>query len=196
MEARRDTAEAILATALEVFSAKGYEHATTREIAERAGIAKGLLYYHFQNKEQMLHRICLALADELIGAMGEAIAEERRAGGPVEARIRAILLGYARVFVRTRSFNRILFHDLEYLGPEARAEVVAKQTTNVHQLRDYLTELVAAGELRGLDPTVMTFSLISAVHWLFFWFKPGGALTLEQVIDQIAELYLHGAAAP
>lgn len=196
MDLRRDTADGILAVAQEVFSEKGYENATTREIAERAGIAKGLLYYHFQSKEQMLHRICLALADELIGTMRDAIAEQRQSAMPLAVRVRETLLGYARVFVKARGFNKILFHDLEYLRPEWKAEVVAKQTQNVHQLRDFLQDLSEAGELRPLDPTVMTFSLISAVHWLFFWFKPGGALTLEQVIDQIADLYLHGAAAP
>lgn len=40
----------------------GYERASTRSIAERAGLAPGLVHYHFSSKQEILH----ALVDELI----------------------------------------------------------------------------------------------------------------------------------
>jgi len=46
--------------------------------------------------------------------------------------------------------------------------------------------------IKKFDPTVMTFSIISALHWLYFWFKPEKGLSLEEVIEQIAEMYLDG----
>lgn len=47
------TREAILDAAAEVFDAHGYAGAGLAAIIERAGIAKGALYFHFDSKEQL-----------------------------------------------------------------------------------------------------------------------------------------------
>ncbi|BBH69940.1 TetR family transcriptional regulator [Actinoplanes sp. OR16] len=44
---------AILAAAREVFAETGYEKATVREIARRAGVTHGLVVLHFSSKEQL-----------------------------------------------------------------------------------------------------------------------------------------------
>lgn len=43
----------MLGAALEVFGRDGYRHAHTEEIARRAGISKGLLFYYFSSKENL-----------------------------------------------------------------------------------------------------------------------------------------------
>jgi AcrR family transcriptional regulator len=40
-----------------VFFAKGYDSATMDEVAETAGLSKGLLYFYFKNKEDLCHAI-------------------------------------------------------------------------------------------------------------------------------------------
>lgn len=49
----RDTKERVLAAALEVFAERGYQAATVEEIAERAGMTKGAVYYWFRDKEDL-----------------------------------------------------------------------------------------------------------------------------------------------
>jgi AcrR family transcriptional regulator len=43
----------ILAAALDEFAARGYEAASTNAIAERAHVAKGLIFHYFGNKERL-----------------------------------------------------------------------------------------------------------------------------------------------
>jgi hypothetical protein len=62
----------------------------------------------------------------------------------------------------------------------------------VHQLRQYLEGLLRESRIAPFNTTVMTFSLISQLHWLYFWFKPDKGLSLEEVIDQIADMFLAG----
>ncbi len=45
--------DAILDSAETVFANSGYQGATMREIAERAGVAQGLIHYHFKTKEDL-----------------------------------------------------------------------------------------------------------------------------------------------
>jgi AcrR family transcriptional regulator len=58
---RGDTRERILDVALELFNEQGYDGTSLREIAERLGITKAALYYHFERKEDILLELHLRL---------------------------------------------------------------------------------------------------------------------------------------
>jgi AcrR family transcriptional regulator len=73
---RRDHAgpearERILAGALEIFAERGFDGATTRDIAARAGTNLGLIQYYFGGKE----RLWRAAVDRVFGALGAALEQ-------------------------------------------------------------------------------------------------------------------------
>ena len=51
---RGDTRERIQRVALELFAEQGYERTSLREVAERLGVTKAALYYHFKSKEDIV----------------------------------------------------------------------------------------------------------------------------------------------
>jgi len=54
-EDKRDlTRQQMLTAAAELFAAKGYESTSVEDIAERANVAKGTFYYHFETKETLV----------------------------------------------------------------------------------------------------------------------------------------------
>ncbi len=55
MEQRKT--EKILAAALGVFASHGFEKATVDEIALRAGVAKGTVFYHYKSKEDLFTQL-------------------------------------------------------------------------------------------------------------------------------------------
>ncbi len=187
-----ETALEILKAAQELFYEKGYEKATTREISERVGISKAALYHHFKNKEEILFKICLIAADELISNMKAAIARNRTSSLPLKEKLKDIMLEYARTYLKNKNFNKILLHEIEFLPPDKKRIILDKETENVHQFRNFLLELMESGEIKKFNPTVMTFSIISSLHWLYFWFKPQKGLSLEEIVEEIASMYLKG----
>jgi AcrR family transcriptional regulator len=52
-----DTRDRILAAALDLFVAQGYEKTSLREIAEQVGVTKAALYYHFASKEEIFRTL-------------------------------------------------------------------------------------------------------------------------------------------
>ncbi|MBB4826239.1 AcrR family transcriptional regulator [Sporosarcina luteola] len=62
----------IINSALEEFSTYGYSNASTNRIVKRAGISKGLLFYYFQNKQELLN----FLFDYAIGYMMEHYVDQ------------------------------------------------------------------------------------------------------------------------
>jgi AcrR family transcriptional regulator len=55
------TRERILDVALELFNEHGYEQTSLRELAQRVGVTKAALYYHFERKEDILLELHLRL---------------------------------------------------------------------------------------------------------------------------------------
>ncbi|WP_370944696.1 TetR/AcrR family transcriptional regulator [Amycolatopsis sp. cg5] len=82
---RTDTRDRIQDVALELFSEKGYDGTSLREIAERLDVTKAALYYHFRTKEDIVQG--------LVGDAAEGIAEiveHGRALGPAEAKVEVL----------------------------------------------------------------------------------------------------------
>ena len=52
---RTDTRSRVQSVALELFAEHGYEKTSLREIAERLGVTKAALYYHFKSKEDIVY---------------------------------------------------------------------------------------------------------------------------------------------
>ncbi|GAA3044693.1 TetR family transcriptional regulator [Kitasatospora albolonga] len=70
---RSGTRGRIVEVALELFSEQGYQETSLREIADRLGVTKAALYYHFKTKDDIVHGIieqAAAPIDEVI-AWGE-----------------------------------------------------------------------------------------------------------------------------
>ena len=75
------TRKRILASALSLFSKKGYEHTTFTDIATRLKMTKGAVYWHFDSKEKLL----VTLLDEMLTKFRRQIAELLPSGGDFEA---------------------------------------------------------------------------------------------------------------
>ena len=69
------TRERILASALALFSKKGYEHTTFTDIAARLKLTKGAVYWHFDSKEKLLLEL-VRLALEKFRRQIEALTPE------------------------------------------------------------------------------------------------------------------------
>jgi len=86
---RRD---AILAAALEEFSARGFAAARLEDVAQRAGVGKGTIYLHFRDKE--------ALFQELVTTLLVPFIANLEAVPPAGLPIRAVLERFIDLFLR------------------------------------------------------------------------------------------------
>src|SRR2546423_4020990 len=69
-QARRRAA--ILAAALEEFSARGFASTRLDDVAERAGVAKGTIYLYFRDKESLFQELVRAMLSPIVGALEAA----------------------------------------------------------------------------------------------------------------------------
>jgi AcrR family transcriptional regulator len=104
-----DTKTEIKSVALELFAANGIDRTSLREIAERLGITKAALYYHFASKSELLTDLVRPLIDDLTAFRDEAkaIAAERP---------RDVLEGYFDLCYRHRLLFQVLLRDASVVG--------------------------------------------------------------------------------
>jgi len=97
---RTDTRSRVQKVALELFAEQGYEKTSLREIAERLGVTKAALYYHFKSKEDIVHSFTddyFAELDALLDwAKGQPRGDETRHA--ILDRYVGIVLGGSEVF--------------------------------------------------------------------------------------------------
>ena len=62
--------------ALDLFTSKGYEATSLREIAEQLGISKAALYYYFASKDDIVRSITSARAEEVAELLAWARSQE------------------------------------------------------------------------------------------------------------------------
>lgn len=105
-----DTRGRILRTALDLFAAHGYQRTSLRQIADRLGLTKAGILYHFPSKEHLL----VALAEPLVSDLEASL--DRAARLPWPASRWAALEGWLDTLLRHRRPLGTLYHDMTLLA--------------------------------------------------------------------------------
>jgi AcrR family transcriptional regulator len=131
--------EQILATAAELFAARGFHGVSVAELGAACGISGPALYKHFPSKQAMLADMLVSISEELL-AVGRA--RVAAAEGPAAA-VRALVEWHVEFALGHRPLIIVQDRDWESLPEEAREQVRRLQ-------RQYVDLL--AGQLRSLRP--------------------------------------------
>ena len=111
-----DTRETIRAVALELFSTKGFEQTSLREIAERVGLTKASLYYHYPSKQALL----LAVVEPMLAGW-RAIAEDAVSLDHTPANVRGVAERCLDVLLRNQAIVGVFQRDPAGVAVVARS---------------------------------------------------------------------------
>src|SRR5262245_25530055 len=82
VERGKATRERLVATARELFGRDGYEATSVEAVLREAGVARGSLYHHFENKEALFDAVLDRVVAEAAAEAGKAAAQH---DDPVES---------------------------------------------------------------------------------------------------------------
>jgi len=152
--------ERILAAALSAFAERGFDGATTREIAAAAGVPQGLVAYHFESKQALWEAAVDSAFGELTREFGGALAALRDVDSV--ARWRAVTKAFVRFVARHPELHCLMTHEGAHEGPRLRYLV----DRHVLPLFEASTSLIREA-VPGLDAAHLHYVLIGAVAHLF-----------------------------
>lgn len=160
-----DTREKILQAALETFAEKGFDGATTRDIAGRAGVQLGLLQYHFGGKQKLWQ----AAVDRAFGEIASGLHLAEAAQEPDEiARVRAAIRAHVRYVARNPHFVRLMHDEGKRRGPRMRWIVDRHVKPLFAGLERAIRRLQELGRLPAdVAPVHFVYALIGAIDVVF-----------------------------
>jgi len=159
--AKQRTREKILASAKRLFTEKGYDGATIRDIAAAAGMSTGAVFASFSDKSDLFSEIISADRDALYQTMSGAAQDAADAGHPIDEALQAIFdaglafhLGDLPLLQAT-----IAASWTPELGARVRGRLERRPVTEL--IAEALSAAVERGELHeGVD-----MSLLSQMLW-------------------------------
>ncbi|WP_073948998.1 TetR/AcrR family transcriptional regulator [Streptomyces kebangsaanensis] len=190
-EVTPDAARRLLVAAVEAFAERGYHATTTRDIAGRAGMSPAALYIHYKTKEELLHRISRIGHEKALEILRTAA---RREGSATE-RLTDAVSSFVRWHAGGRTTARVVQYELDSLGPDARAEILALRRLVDAEVRGIIEEGAASGEFDVLDVRGTTLAVLSLCIDVARWFNVDGPRTPEEVGALYADLVLRMVGA-
>ncbi|OGO46292.1 MAG: hypothetical protein A2W34_02450 [Chloroflexi bacterium RBG_16_64_32] len=164
----------IISAARKVFSRKGYDAATVEEIAETAGVSKGLIYHYFRSKEDVL----VATAEAWLDAFKEDTKRMTTAEATASSKLLAVqrlhteqtIKGWDFVLVQVEFWS-------ELLRQPAIAHHYARMFRNARSLlAATIEEGIAGGEFRPVPAKEVASLMMAMVD----------GLTLQRMADKRA----------
>jgi AcrR family transcriptional regulator len=177
----------VLESATRLFTEKGYEAASVRDLAAELEIRPSSLYHHFPGKQHILFAICMRMQTDFNAEVMPELIANRPPDEAIAAAVRRhVLFGHRRkgeVVVNIR--------ERRSLPPQQLAQVNGLR----REYRDTMARVIAAGRELGVfrveDPKLAAMAIVDMINGLPHWFKPRD----ERDLDRVADLYAGAALA-
>lgn len=180
----------LIRAAARLFRQHGFAATSTRDIASACGMRSGSPFYHFDSKEVLLAVVMEEGMRAALARQAQVLAGAGAPGQPLLPRFRAMVRSHLDVLLGPDSdFIPVMLYEWRSLTPAQREAVVDLKNRYEAPWGELLTELHAAGLLRG-DPALARLLMFGALNWSAQWFDPARRATLDDVADAALQLFL------
>ncbi|SOC25304.1 TetR family transcriptional regulator [Ureibacillus xyleni] len=191
---RNERIHQILYAAVGVYVEKGYKGTEMGEIAEKAGIARGLIYYYFKNKKIFFREFFKFFMEMAADSIQSRLAEDIEALEKLKMNTRF----YLEMALNQPTFLKFyvkLEQDLELVFEEDTPGVRSEYYKHAKQpLVDVFKQAMYEGKIKQSDPKVIVNVYMGALTGTLDLFADGRIPkeASEQATEQIINLIFTG----
>lgn len=182
----------ILAASKQVFAAKGYHATTIADIARRAGLSYGSIYWYYESKEALFHELMSAEAASLRQHLSNAVTaarSEQAATAGVQAAVRATIEFYDA----DRALVKLLFRDALALGESFEEHLARIHGSFVDDTERLVASLQRQGVVTAGPSRVIAYAITSLVGQLALRrLLTDDGLSAEELSDFAVALLFNG----
>lgn len=186
------TRDRILAAAAELLAERGYASITLSQIAARADLKAGSLYYHFDSKDDLVAEVLevgVLSAQDAVTTAVTALGTDARP----QQRLRVAITAHLTSTLSRGSYTKANIRSYGQIPEEVAARLRQAQRAYGRVWQDLIAEAVRGGGVRDdLDQSIVRLLLLGAMNWAVEWFDEDGAQDPAGVADQLATLVLEG----
>lgn len=172
-----DLRQAILATALNLFTTKGYFNTSVHDIRRAANISIGAVYHHFKSKEEIAKEIYANLLESMTESMNEIVQNNNT----TQTRCKAVM---TFLFEMTESHPE----EMEFMLHAKHREFMPSaipicSSRPLSMMREIVKQGIDNGDIRSMDVTLATTCLFGGMFRMI-------NLRLDKVIKDPLPLHL------
>jgi AcrR family transcriptional regulator len=177
---REDTRQKLFEAAVDLIAERGYGQTTVDDIALRAGVAKGTVYYNFPSKPKLFEELLRHGIGLLTAQFRDAVA-----GLPPREAVGALIRAELAYIQRYRAFAQLLLSEMWRTNREWQQTLHLLREEAIGVIADVLQAGVAAGDfpadldVRVASSALFGVGLVVAVDWLVF--------TPDRPIEEVEE---------
>ena len=191
MQTNNDAETRLLESALTLFSEKGYEGTSIREIIEGANVTRPVLYYYFTNKEDLFRR----LLEPALAEYTRSLQEIQDSYAEVIGRLKAIVRETFRFTEKNPKGVRLILQ--LYFSPPKGGPKLDKSIYRLRRFRlleEIMQEGLDKGELAGGDAQSLALILIGMMdaYIMAKSYLPDRHLSAE-LAEGLVDLFYWGA---
>ncbi len=205
IDPRQEPRQEILRAAARLFQQQGYDATSMSDIAAALKLSKGGLYHHFASKNEILYNIVLhamEIAEERVIKVVRRIDEASIGGAGVdatEARLRTLIRLHIQVVLGPEDREiTVMLHENHPLPPALRRKINGRKKDYLHFVENLIADVQRDAQRKRNSPSPVTpraaaFALVGMINWIYLWYKPGGPLTEEALVQQFTDIFFRGA---
>ncbi|PTT90935.1 TetR family transcriptional regulator [Pelomonas sp. HMWF004] len=185
----------ILRVGREVFAERGYERATTTEVAQRLGISEATVFTYFRSKRELCMRVIQDWYDEIIAAIEADLPREK----PVREQLEFVVLTHLRLFlIQGTGLCALVLSEGRTKGQDLGEGFVELQRRYTAPLMELLARGQQAGEVRRDIPLRLLRSLVFGPmeHMLWEVVITGRQIDVEASAHDLVALLWPALQAP
>lgn len=193
-EREADRRRVILRAAVEVFSRKGYHGCRIQDVAKEAGVAYGLVYHYFKNKDELLESVFASGWQHFLGRVQAEIATDQH----VVARVRGVVHVAFEAYRRDPRGVKVLILEVGRSPAGGAVNRGGAFSAIIVAATQMFIEAQRRGEIpEHLEPTLCATMLFGSIEMGLTSFVMGlldkrDDAAIDRARDQVAETFLHG----
>ncbi len=188
---KNGTQERLLKSALTLFSNKGYDGTSIREIIEDAGVTRPVLYYYFESKRHLFHHLVVTLFEQFLEDTDRVLSGKTTLRDRLMGLMKDAFEGVANEPEAVRFLLQVFFAPPKDAPFEQEASLWGQRLGRVVQI---MRDALESGELRGgnAETLALLFCASMDYHIMLKSHEPRVNLT-DDLAEVVVDLFLRGA---
>ncbi|MCX4092099.1 TetR/AcrR family transcriptional regulator [Nocardia sp. alder85J] len=181
----------IMQVATDLFAAGAYEDTSMEAIAEKVGIRKASLYYYFTSKDDLLTQMHNERVESIVTAHNTLVS-----AGELDPRtlLLTMMTDLVTLVGNHPRHLRLFFERVRDLPGDRRDRISEQSNQYRRMLAAVLDRGVAEGTFAIADTNLTALAILGMCDSVYYWFRPDGPRTAEQIAKYFYDTVIHGLA--
>jgi TetR/AcrR family transcriptional regulator, cholesterol catabolism regulator len=177
MTYKKERQKDIIRIAIKLFSKKGYDGTSIKELSDQIKLNQAMIYYYFPNKQMLLYT---AIMSGLKSLLAQGVKIEKSNLSPRE-KLECLIIAHVNRNSADKNLAMIINSELRNLTPTNKKILMATRDEYESIFRKVIKDGIQIGEFRQMDYRLMSIFVLSILNYLPRWYYKNGRYSLKKI---------------